>query len=1136
MVRLVYLVLIGCGALSQGCKSPEPRSPDVVPPHTHAVPAGGVYRTLPTQIALHTEDGAVTHYHWEGQPEQQYTGSIDLPEDSQRHLTLHFWSQDAAGNREPLRREHYVQEAQAAEGEILELDRTALGTHDTALLRWHSTASDATYEIKVTSGGWGPGRSVARGPVTPDAVQQTPIPGTALFPGINRLWLRIQGTAGAVGSTSRLLTLHAAPAITRAWPAGGIFGRPQTVQLFTQRPARIYYTTDGSEPSLNSPRYTTPLQFEQSTRLRYFSVDAYGNREAIRQETYAFRTGAPTIILQTLSGYDVGSAALVVFTWESDMAGRFEVALQPRHQAREVIAQQGKVTRQETIRSAIARNFLSGGDWRVQVRVYPPQGETGTLSFWLRVQYEETFADTRYHDTETTTTTTVSWDTARRHVRLTRGPRLLGTYRTKGRSRQVAVRGPYAYLANGRRGLHIVDVSTPHKPQRIGAFLPHGKAVALAKYGHYVYLATSGSGISIFDARRPSTPRLAAIVPLTGVTSDITIAAPYAYVGTQQGSVYIFDLSRPLHPRLVGQTSVGGRVVDMAVRQGIVYLACLDQGVIMVDSRLPQQPRLLRRWPTAQAATGIALHDQRAYVAAGALEVLDVRRPEAPVLLERQWMRGAYGVALLPPYVMVAAGSNGVMMWHVERPKNVQQRHTVHYAARLALSDTTLLVADTRGGLQILDLSQPSQPQSLGGLSRIGPIVDVVVDGALAYLASDRSGSRLVVVDISTPSVPRLLGQYHTESLTDVVLWQNLALVSDAAGILYVIDVQQPRQPRLLGSLNVSGESQRLALLPPYVLMASDRAGVHVVDITQPDRPQYRTTVPIFGRALDIALVDRTAYVAAVGGGIETLDLRDPLQPRRGVPYHHHDGKGDRIIRLAVDQQRLYAIDSQRGLQFLAAPINGPLLLRGSFAIPRGAPWALTTVGPYVFVTTLLNSLYVVDATDLSQPRLLSTAPYGGNGVYASDRRLYIAVRGSRGHPGGLRLIETFASVPQRTLRPLLGLGVSGLPGPTPETFLVNRAYTFNTPGLVQSTVLSTADLPIRSAVLRVQDFWGTSGHIRYELSNDGGAHWSPVQPGEPWHFTTPGTELRWRAILTTTDLTATPLIETMRIHYTTQR
>ena len=76
--------------------------------------------------------------------------------------------------------------------------------------------------------------------------------------------------------------------------------------------------------------------------------------------------------------------------------------------------------------------------------------------------------------------------------------------------------------------------------------------------------------------------------------------------------------------------------------------------------------------------------------------------------------------------------------------------------------------------------------------------------------------------------------------------------------------------------------------------------------------------------------------------------------------------------------------------------------------------------------------------------------------------------------------------------------------------------------------------MPIHAAVLQVQDFWGPSGRISYELSNDGGTHWHPVEPGERYHFPQPGTDLRWRATLVSTDLLTTPVLETIRIDYTT--
>ena len=159
-----------------------------------------------------------------------------------------------------------------------------------------------------------------------------------------------------------------------------------------------------------------------------------------------------------------------------------------------------------------------------------------------------------------------------------------------------------------------------------------------------------------------------------------------------------------------------------------------------------------------------------------------------------------------------------------------------------------------------------------------------MVDGSFAYLANNRQSSGLVVVDIGAPAAPHVVARYHHESTIEVVVWDGLALLGDAAGVLQVIDVQQPAQPRLLGALALPGVPHRLAVLPPYVLVASGTAGLHVVDLTQPSLPQLRTTVPIAGQALDIALTGHMAYIAAMEGGFRRwIAAPAAACPRRAI-------------------------------------------------------------------------------------------------------------------------------------------------------------------------------------------------------------------------------------------------------------
>lgn len=72
--------------------------------------------------------------------------------------------------------------------------------------------------------------------------------------------------------------------------------------------AEIYYTTDGSDP-VTPVSYTAPVDIAITgdTTLRYFSVDADGNREAENTAIYAIDTSAP-VTVSSLPGALYGSA------------------------------------------------------------------------------------------------------------------------------------------------------------------------------------------------------------------------------------------------------------------------------------------------------------------------------------------------------------------------------------------------------------------------------------------------------------------------------------------------------------------------------------------------------------------------------------------------------------------------------------------------------------------------------------------------------------------------------------------------------------------------------------------------------------------------------------------------------------
>lgn len=75
--------------------------------------------------------------------------------------------------------------------------------------------------------------------------------------------------------------------------AAGTFDQPVEVTLRTNENATIYYTLDGSEPTISSTVYTNPITINQTTTIKYFAVDGAGNVSQIQVDEYVISIPVP---------------------------------------------------------------------------------------------------------------------------------------------------------------------------------------------------------------------------------------------------------------------------------------------------------------------------------------------------------------------------------------------------------------------------------------------------------------------------------------------------------------------------------------------------------------------------------------------------------------------------------------------------------------------------------------------------------------------------------------------------------------------------------------------------------------------------------------------------------------------------
>jgi hypothetical protein len=110
--------------------------------------------------------------------------------------------------------------------------------------------------------------------------------------GIKTVYVRFRDKALPLGHlyepVTANITLDTAMPVTSASPPPGTYSIASVpVSLTASKQADIYYTTDGSNPTTASTRYTAPITVTTSTTIKYFAVDVAGNVEPVNSGTWS---------------------------------------------------------------------------------------------------------------------------------------------------------------------------------------------------------------------------------------------------------------------------------------------------------------------------------------------------------------------------------------------------------------------------------------------------------------------------------------------------------------------------------------------------------------------------------------------------------------------------------------------------------------------------------------------------------------------------------------------------------------------------------------------------------------------------------------------------------------------------------
>ncbi|WP_049897881.1 DUF4347 domain-containing protein, partial [Microcystis aeruginosa] len=275
-------------------------------------------------------------------------------------------------------------------------------------------------------------------------------------------------------------------------------------------------------------------------------------------------------------------------------------------------------------------------------------------------------------------------------------------------------------------------------------------------------------------------------------------------------------------------------------------------------------------------------------------------------------------------------------------------------------------VADFSLGLQIIDISNPTNPTLIGNYDTSGSAMDVQIVGNYAYVADYASG--LQIIDISNPTNPTLTGNYSDWPLGSAygleVVGNYAYVASDYQG-LTIIDISNPSNPTLIGNYDTSSRALEVQVIGNYAYVADYESGLQIIDVSNPENPTLKGNYDTPGIASDVEVVGNYAYVAdGWDGGLQIIDISNPTNPTLKGNYDTNGVAGD----VEVVGNYAYLTDDMAGLKIIdiSNPTN-PILIDYYNDFSTVA-YGVEVVGNYAYLADYFDGLKIIDVSGFNNP------------------------------------------------------------------------------------------------------------------------------------------------------------------------
>ncbi|NQU06254.1 MAG: T9SS type A sorting domain-containing protein [Calditrichaeota bacterium] len=333
---------------------------------------------------------------------------------------------------------------------------------------------------------------------------------------------------------------------------------------------------------------------------------------------------------------------------------------------------------------------------------------------------------------------------------------------------------------------------------------------------------------------------------------------------------------------------------DVAIQGEHAYIAAGYSGIQIVDISNPVQPVGVGHYDNnLEYAKSIFISGNYAYVvdSHNGFQVIDISDPTSPneigfLISEAYRFENIYVNGDHAYMTVYEGGALGYLqIVDISNPENPELVGIYDSPGRImgtfVLGDHAYIAASS-GGFRVIDVSDPENPEEIGDFDTEGAAVSVFVSGDYAYVGFQRSG--LCVIDISDPTNMSQVGGCDGLYAADIVVSEDNAFVVNQDGFR-VVDISDPREPNVIGAYYIDGYSRNLFVSGNYAFVPGlysderfwvNRGFLYVIDISNPTDPDDAGLYYTLSDARDVFVSGDFVFVAAGYGGLSIVDISEP--------------------------------------------------------------------------------------------------------------------------------------------------------------------------------------------------------------------------------------------------------------------